>query len=264
MCNRYIFIFLFCVFFAPSIARASVTIAFRTAKEVVIGTDSLAASNKGDILPIRMCKIIQARKIFLAFTGRPIIPVFKFDAFALAKDIFSREDTIRNKIELYDAIISWKLRQIVDRVKEDRQYTKDWYEDSKGMLLTVIISEVTNNYPVIYVRGYQIINEQPVIIDANPAELTYPLSNIGINDVIVGAAKEINRQRGTDILSLDSPNFSPIKAIRDWIKLEAIANPQKVALPIDILRITPGKAEWIQHKPECPEIDQSFFDQHPN
>jgi len=47
--------------------------------------------------------------------------------------------------------------------------------------------------------------------------------------------------------------------INEWITWEIINRGDIVGPPIDILRITKSGAEWIQHKKECPEIDNSFF-----
>ena len=63
----------------------------------------------------------------------------------------------------------------------------------------------------------------------------------------------------------DNPNFlaqqrdDPVKLLRHCAQLELESLPsddskQYVGLPIDILHMTPRKAEWIQRKPECADI----------
>ena len=62
-----------------------------------------------------------------------------------------------------------------------------------------------------------------------------------------------------------NPNFlvqqrdDPLKLLRHCAQLELKSFPsddsrQGVGIPIDILHITPERAEWIQKKPECADI----------
>ena len=50
-------------------------------------------------------------------------------------------------------------------------------------------------------------------------------------------------------------DFDEVRSINEWIAAEAKAEPTMVSGPIDILKITPKKAQWIQHKSQCPEVD---------
>lgn len=45
-------------------------------------------------------------------------------------------------------------------------------------------------------------------------------------------------------------------AARKLVELEIESNPNEVGPPIDILRITRNRAEWVQRKTECPEIQK--------
>ena len=52
-------------------------------------------------------------------------------------------------------------------------------------------------------------------------------------------------------------DFDEVRNINEWILAEAAAEPALVSGPVDILKITPKKAQWIQHKSQCPEVDDS-------
>jgi hypothetical protein len=53
-------------------------------------------------------------------------------------------------------------------------------------------------------------------------------------------------------------DFDEVRNINEWILAEAAAEPKLVSAPVDILKISPQKAEWLQHKEQCPEIDSPF------
>jgi hypothetical protein len=52
-------------------------------------------------------------------------------------------------------------------------------------------------------------------------------------------------------------DFDEVRNINEWISAEIAADPKKVGPPIDILKVSPKKTQWIQHKSQCPEVDET-------
>jgi len=250
-----IFAMLFCLIFI-SLAYGTTLIAVRTAKEVFLAADSMMIKG-GEIRSA--CKIIQVEDMFISFGGKPIFPQYQFDAIRSADDIFSRKDTFRNNMETYIALIKWQLTPIIDKMRKDVKLFNDYFHAPNRFIFVLIVSTIEADSPVFYEITFYVnsSHNEPAIIKSVIRDSTKRLIGSQREILIEGEQSEI--LDSIDKNALDKPDFDPIKNIIKWIRLEATANPDKVRLPIDILRITKDRAEWIQHKPECKEIEQKFF-----
>ncbi|MFZ3136144.1 MAG: hypothetical protein WA126_01995 [Thermodesulfovibrionales bacterium] len=243
----------FCTTVFVSPVESTSIISIRTAKDIFIGADSFV----GDISEYQVgtdCKIRQAGNVFFAISGKPIVKVEggNLDIFKIAKDIFSRNIPIQERITTYDLIVKWNLIKIIDAIRHKSDIFNLFKRgDSIAVSITIVMKG--DMFPVAYHIDHNVISssEEPAMIKSVIINSTERL-NSTMDTIISDNDKKVcypMMKDGTD---------DPTKIIRECIELISKTNP-RVKLPIDILRITQTGAEWIQRKPECPEINQSFF-----
>lgn len=249
----------YCLFIHILVANSTSIITVRTPDEIVIGADSNLGDEAGHQIGT-ICKIRQAGDAFFAIAGVPLVrgEGIDFDIDKITSDIFSRKMPIEERLATYDAIVKWNLIQIVDRVRHNKTLFDLVYHHEDNVALSLTVAMIEKDFPVAYHIEYIIMNsaKEPARIKSVTKKFTDSL--ISEIDIIYSAQDQriCNPIIGTsNIKNLD-------KTISKCIELIAKERPT-VKLPIDILRITKDRAEWVQHKPECPEIDQKFF-KHPN
>jgi hypothetical protein len=251
----------FCVFFFlsnPCTVCSSTVVVLRIDNSFFIGADSLGIFDKSQ-KHVKVCKIRQVHNTFLTFTGKVIMPDYHFNAFDIASNIFAGKGSIENKIKAYDAIVNRRLIKIVDHIRKDKKKFDSMVTGDK-VILTTTITVVTATKPAFYDIEFKVSSttDEPAVVESIQGGLDEQSGRVaGVDYAIYGEHQNIlNFIRKEQFTA----SFDAVANINQWIGLEAASNP-KVGPPIDILRITLGNAEWIQHKPECPEIDKSFFEQ---
>ena len=257
---RICIIILFCWFFLISFffpATATTIIALRTSNELFLAADSL---NNRVVGPSSLaCKIMQVQNVFITFSGRISSdgPV-QFDIRDIARHVFSRNRTIQEKITIFNTIVKRNLKQLVNQDRQNKEWFNKFYYANKDRVITcIIIAVASDSYPVFYALQYVVASsaDQPADIKEMFLPYNFPTKNKTYDLVLGGVFDAFIK----DLPKQPLPSsFNAIKNIKRWITKETKIAPDKVSLPIDILRITPGHAEWIQHKPECPEIIDTF------
>ncbi len=247
--------FLLSIFFVPS-AMSTTIIAFRTSDELILAADSL--NNKVISGPTSLvCKITQIKNVFVTFAGRVSAEgSINFNMVDIARDVFSDAGTIQEKVDLFNRTIKSNLELLVNEDRKDKEwFNKQLYNTEDRVISTVIIAVVSDSYPTLYAYQYVVASsaEQSARIVDTHVIFDQPI-NLGQYDVVLGGEKN------AFIKELpDSPlpkSFNAIKSVRRWITKESNVVPDKVGLPVDILRITPGHAEWVQHKRQCQQINK--------
>jgi len=255
-----IFTFLFYFLISGfSISHGTTIIVARNDTELFIGADSLMLVRSGGIPDkvINTCKIKQMNNFFIASENITSI-VQKgnvvFDVYTIADKVFSKGGLVQDKIAEFDRTVTQNLESVIEynRIKDKASYIQNYTKGDK-IVLGVIIVVVTNEYPVFFERAYKVCNSigEPTIVKVSRAtDRTNRLSPSDINVIFEGEYEAILKSTG-------KISKTALKdKIIEWISLEAKEKPNKVGLPIDILRITTKGAEWIQRKPECQEIQQ--------
>jgi hypothetical protein len=97
--------------------------------------------------------------------------------------------------------------------------------------------------------------DQPALIKEMYLKSTSPIK-LGYHESIVGGERDAFIKELPDYDKPLPKSFNIIKHVQEWIAKEAGFVPDKVALPVDILRLSPRRAEWIRHKKECQEINE--------
>jgi hypothetical protein len=250
----FFFLCLIFIFFVPS-AMPTTIIAFRTSNELILAADSL--SNRVISGPNSLvCKITQIKNVFVTFSGRISAEgAINFSMIDIARDVFSRAGAIQEKVALFNTIIKSNLELLVNDDRKNKEWFKKLYNTKDRVISVVIIAVVTDSNPTFYAYQYVVASsaEQSARIIEMPVKSILPIK-LGDYDVVLGGEYNAFKK---DLPESPLPkSFNAIKNIRRWITKEANIVPDKVGLPVDILRITPSRAEWIQHKKECQEINE--------
>lgn len=257
----FFFLCLIFIFFVPS-AMSTTIIAFRTSNELILAADSL--NNRAISGPTSLvCKITQIKNVFVTFSGRISAEgAINFNMIDIARGVFSRTGTIQEKVALFNTIMKFNLELLVNDDRKNKEWFNKLYNTKDLVISAVIIAVVTDSYPTFYCYQYVIASsaEESARIIEKPFKSIQPIK-LGYYDVVLGG------EYNAFIKDLpESPlpkSFNAIKNVRRWITKEANAVPDKVGLPVDILRITPSRAEWIQHKKECQEINENDLNNSP-
>jgi hypothetical protein len=237
-------------------AYGTTIIALRDANQIIVGADSLVEHTikKSD------CKIRQIGSYFIAFAGYPFIGTPTPERFNII-DIFRQsiqgnQGTLKDKMLLFAPSIEAKLTTVLELTRNARkELFNTLYMQRDKIVLSVIVAGVEKKIPIFSTIEYQIVSsiDEPVRLKRTPHDFTYAFPpNNPPDGILYGNHLEIEKS----IKEEEIPNNSAsITTVLRWINLEIKANPSRVGPPIDILRITPQGAEWIQHKkPECEEI----------
>jgi hypothetical protein len=252
----FLFILTSTFVFAHS-AIATTIIAIRTDKEIFLGTDSKIKIERDR--PTTQCKIRQIGDLYIAFTGKPVLIKYKFDAYDIAAKAFSTKGTVADKVTVLEKELQKRMEPALDAMRNSDAATfNKWYaEDVKDrMALQVIVAGNQDGIPVLCTLEYRINSPRDSRVSfkstrkdfiAKPQADRAQIVLFGVNEAIY---KMLSRKDY-------AMNDDPVRNIKEWILVESIAEPDKVATPIDILRIDGKKAEWLQHKQECPDIQNS-------
>jgi hypothetical protein len=235
-------------------AHCTSIVAVRTTDEVYIGTDSMIKIERDR--GAKQCKIEQVDDLFLVFSGVPVVIKAKFNAYELARKSFGIDGTVAERVAAYERDLKPQLENAIDVIKQtDMPLYNKWYAEDvvDRVALQAIIAGSENGAPVLFLLEYRIISPKgaPIKLQsfrkdfiARPTSGRAQIFFIGLRDAI----DELLAKK--DFFS----DFDAVKSINEWIKAEIKAEPKNVSAPVDILKITGTKAEWVQHKPQCPEI----------
>ncbi len=244
--------FTFIILVSP--AMSTTIISFRTSNEIILAADSLGVwLDTGQNASV--CKITQIKNIFITFAGR--ISAEGISIIDIAHDAFSSPGTINDKIVRFNAKTMNNLALIVNEDRKNKDLFDKLYNTKERSILSVIIAVVTDSYPTYFAINYNVASsiDQPALIKGMYLKSISPI-NRGYYESIVGGERDAFIKDLPDYNKPLPKSFNIITNIQGWITKEAKFAPDKVALPVDILRLSPRHAEWVQHKKECQEINE--------
>jgi len=240
-----------------SMADATSIIAIKSGDDIYLGADSKVLIEND--VAFSQCKITKMSDIYLIFSGMASISVASFNAYEIAENVFAGKGTIAERITAYDKAVQGKLQAAFEKLRTtDPKYFSRWYTEDvvNRIAMQVLVAGPEKKGTVLTMLEYRIMSPQnaPVELKAIRQEIaTKPGSNqpkilfLGMQDAI----NELLKKK--DFFS----DFDEVRNINEWIMAEATANPTKVSGPVDILKISPNKAQWIQHKSQCPEVEET-------
>lgn len=236
-------------------AHATSIVAIKTGDDIFIGTDSKMLIEKD--VAVNQCKITRFGDVYLVFSGIPSLPASNFNAYEIAQKIFSGKGTINDRLTLFDRAVSAKLQEAFEKLRttDDKLFSR-WYTEDVGtrIAMQMLVAGPEKKRTVLAMLEYRIASKknEPVKLETIKQNIVTQPGSDRPKILFLGMQDAINvLKKRKDFLS----NFDEVSKINEWITAEAKANPALVSGPVDIIKISPKKTEWIQHKDICPEID---------
>ena len=244
-------------------AEATSIVAIKSGNDIFIGTDSKVLIEKD--VAITQCKITKMNNTYVVFSGMPALPASSFNAYTMAEKIFSGQGSIADKLTVYDKAISGKLQEAFEKMRtSDAKLFSRWYtEDVQNRIaMQVLVAGAEKTGTSMAMLEYRIESKQgePVKLKSY-REIFDKKTNPNKPTILF-----LGMQDGINVLKKSKNflnDFDEVSKINEWIQAEAKANPTRVSAPVDILKISPKRAEWIQHKEQCPEIEEPAKKGHP-
>ncbi len=241
---------------ATSAAQATSIVAIKTGDDIFIGADSRVLIEKD--VAISQCKFSKISDVYLVFSGIPALPASSFSAYTIAEQSFAGKGTISARLDAFDTAVQGKLQAAFEKLRttDDKLFSRWYTEDVQNRIaMQVLVAGAEKKGTVLAMLEYRITSKktEPVKLEAIKQNIvTKPGSDqpkilfLGMQDAINALMKK------KDFFS----DFDEVRNINEWILAEATAEPLKVSAPVDILKISPKKTQWIQHKSQCPEIEE--------
>jgi hypothetical protein len=246
----YHYILIFFIFnFLPQNIQSTVIVIIKLGNTIYIGADSQSSTEKGEFRNTFACKIIQISDIYFAYSGIAHSLNPYFSAPQIAIDSFTIDSTFEIRNSIFEDQFSIKFKNLANTIDDSMRETKKMI-CIDHIRQTAIIIKPQNPFPILYQFDFFVSDKTDSgyivtsgLIETFPDTFIFPLGEHTIIN------KELREKGGVKYFGID-----PIKAIIDLISLEA-ASSKYVSLPVDILKITRDKAEWIQRKNNCTNND---------
>ena len=238
-------------------ANATSIVAIKSGDEIFIGTDSKVLIEKD--VGISQCKITKMNDIYLVFSGIPALPASSFNAYGIADKSFAGKGTITARLDEFDKAVKGKLQEAFEKLRttDDKLFSRWYTEDVQNRVaMQVLVAGAEKKGTVLAMLEYRITSQknEPVKLQSIKQDIVTKPGSGQPKILFLGMQDAINDLlRKKDFFS----DFDEVRNINEWIGAEIAADPTRVGPPIDILKITPKKAQWIQHKSQCPEVDET-------
>lgn len=267
--------------FAPArTAQATTIVAVRTPRQIVIGADSKVTDTDSNALDRRPCKIIQAGNLFFAYAGFAFNPQTGYSVSQIARQALQTNPNAPASVRvsiLTGAITS----RLFDELAYLREHMPDDYRRKIALLegrpfLKILVAGFEGSTPLLFTRSFQVIASPHRTLNLPqkltaisrppraPAFFGAPLVGVGVTaeDCLADCRGEhvtamLGETEAIEGLPEDQPNFwtdDLAVGVRRLIELQIAARSDYVGAPIDLLSISPTRALWLQHKPECPDL----------
>ena len=241
---------------ATSAAQATSIVAIKTGNDIFIGTDSKVLIEKD--VAISQCKITRMNDIYLVFSGVPSFPGSNFNAYEIAEKSFAGKGTINERLTAYDKAVSGKLQAAFEKLRttDDKLFSR-WYTADvlNRIAMQVLVAGAEKKGTTLIMLEYRIMSQknEPVKLQLIKQNIETKKGSDQPKILLLGMKDAINDlMKKKDFFS----DFDEVRNINEWILAEAAAEPKLVSGPVDILKISPKKVEWLQHKSQCPEIEE--------
>lgn len=238
-------------------AGATSIVAIKTGDDIFIGADSKVLIEKD--VPVSQCKITRMNDVYLVFSGIPSLPLSGFNAYELADKNFSEKGSISARLDNFDKAVQGKLQAAFEKLRttDDKLFSRWYTEDVQNRIaMQVLVAGPEKKGTVLAMLEYRIMSNknEPVKLKAIRQNIVTKPGSGQPKILFLGMQDGINAiMKKKDFFS----DFDEVRNINEWILAEAAAEPALVSGPVDILKITPKKTIWIQHKRQCPEIEDS-------
>jgi ATP-dependent protease HslVU (ClpYQ) peptidase subunit len=237
-------------------AEATSIVAIKTGDDIFIGTDSKVLIEKD--VAISQCKIGRMNNAYLVFSGIPSLPKSNFNAYEIAAKAFAGTGTISERLAAFDRAVAKKLQEAFENLrKTDEKLFSKWYTEDviNRIAMQVLVAGAEKDGTTLAMLEYRITSQknEPVKLQTFKENIVTKKGSNQPKILLLGMQDAIHSlMKKKDFFS----DFDEVRNINEWITAEAQAEPTMVGGPIDILKISPKKVEWIQHQRQCPEIEE--------
>lgn len=240
---------------AATAALATSIVAIKTGDDIFIGVDSKMLIEKD--VAVSHCKISRMNDVYLVFSGIPSLPAATFNAYAIAEKSFAGSGSIAARLDLFDKAVQGELQAAFEKLRttDDKLFSRWYAEDVQNRIaMQVLVAGAEKKGTVLAMIEYRIVSqkkEQVKLQSIKQEIVPKPGSNqpkilfLGMHDAINDLLKK------KDFFS----DFDEVRNINEWIEAQIAAEPALVGGPVDIIKISPKKTQWMQRKDQCPEIE---------
>jgi hypothetical protein len=240
---------------AAAEAGATSIVAIKTGDDIFIGADSKLLIEKD--VAVSQCKITRMKDVYLVFSGIPALPGSNFNAYEIAEESFAGSGTISERLDVYDKAVMGKLERAFEKLRttNDTLFSR-WYtaDVDTRIAMQVLVAGAEKKGTTLVMLEYRIASQknEPVKLQSIKQNIVTKPGSTQPKILFLGMQDAINELlKKKDFFS----DFDEVRNINEWIMAEATASPAFVSGPVDILKISPKKTQWIQHKSQCPEVE---------
>ncbi len=231
--------------------EATTIVAVKTRKEIVIAADSKVTDTFGNATGTTACKIAVSGNLAFAHAGFARDHTTGFDIREIVYKALSgtSSETMSRRVESATAKVVEALAEELRELKRNSEIT--YREKIEGkVFLRLIFAGFEKKRPALLVRRFRlgllpdgstgiVVSNDDCGIDCNE---DYVTRFIGETDAIDGLPEETQGFWKTGL----------VDGARRLVEIEIRVRDEYVGPPIDILRILPKRAVWVQKKPDCP------------
>lgn len=235
-------------------ARATTVVVARTATEIVIGADSKVTDPYGNDLNKRACKIRQIGDLFIAIEGLQIDRQTGFSVPEISTAALQLKPTASaaDKVSMLMGFLVSGLLVELSHLKTHEPETYFKKIEGGQLFLRIVVAGFEKGRPLVFVRSFRALQYNPgqIGVAVIPDDC---LENCKGGPVVTRFLGESDAIEG---LPEETPDFWKTglsDGVRRLVEIEIAARSEYVGPPIDIVRISPNGAQWIQKKTECSE-----------
>lgn len=255
----------------PISAAAQTTIVVRrTPSEIVVGADSRAAhrdrtfdllgQTHDTVTYSSICKIVVVDNRAFVVAGYIGDPAGRVDVINIGRVALQTAPKIVEAADLYSRTAEGPLRDSLERLRlldleTYRKLTRGVGANAKNFSDVAFLA-VENGIPTFAARSFITTNDEAKPVSLASVSVNIPnkaLPHKLTVTAMAGHHEEIIKYRSDAPFWLKHGNVDGIITL---IKIMEAAS-EEVGGPIDIIRITKKGAEWIQHKKECPDVQNT-------
>ncbi|HKQ03745.1 MAG TPA: hypothetical protein VJ464_01335 [Blastocatellia bacterium] len=220
--------------------------------EIVVAADSRAVDGNNRPDPEPICKIRQSGSVFYVVHGFVENKPTRYDFFSTADTSLNAKGTTLSKIVTFEQTVKSQLEATLQNIKHNNPTR---FEEMRvdGAAVGILFFGIQRQKELFfYYRRFLISNLRENAVEVDVERHNCPGKDCPFGIALVFAPKEDLEQ-----FQRENPSFwngNLIDATRKFVQKEIDKGLVHIGPPIDILRITKRGADWIQHKPECPDI----------
>jgi hypothetical protein len=239
----------FALLLISSAASATTLVAVWAPDQLIIGADSTAVTNLGGI-PVQAsaCKITQQDSTFFAFSGLAEDESTGFKVAPLAQEAVGQGASLKERIARFAAIVRDPLAKALDRVRVDSPSDYEYLQQGHPAL-QAIFGDVHHGAPSLGVVGISVMPNGSLATTVRM--VADGDDGLGPRIIYAGQQTEIRRYLSEHH---DWYNGDRSQLVRNLIQLEIDSSDGRVGGPVDVLRIAPDGAEWLQKKAQCAPV----------